>query len=113
MSLLALKISIVLLVVCATSCNANKIEDILESVPKEDRLIFLKYHIALGYTLENEEKVYSPSPRLAHDVTLDIYKYFMSNYRIQNEELLKTLREIVCLPTGECINIGDPGVHPD
>lgn len=45
-------------------------------------------------------------------LSLQIYNYMIQNHKVENEELLDLLREIVCFDDGTCVDIGDVGIHP-
>lgn len=33
-------------------------------------------------------------------------------HKIEDEEILRLLREVICFDDGTCVDIGDVGIHP-
>lgn len=52
------------------------------------------------------------TPDLPQDFSVYLYKSLRNSAAIEDEDLLKQLREIVCFDDGVCIDLGDVGVHP-
>ncbi|KAF5276763.1 hypothetical protein FQR65_LT16213 [Abscondita terminalis] len=108
-----LKIAIGFLVVSVVTAKVTfSFESALEGVPEKDRPNFLRYHLNLGYSLENKDRMYSPSPKLSDDESIDLYRYAKEHLLITNADDLKKARAWICFPDGSCIDTGDVGVHP-
>ncbi|XP_017770313.1 PREDICTED: uncharacterized protein LOC108558037 [Nicrophorus vespilloides] len=99
------------LLVAVSAAPTYDFDGIVENIPEEDRLHFLRFHIKRGYEL-SQQKQARFTDELGDDFSVALYNFAKSNHAITDQATLTRLYEVICFDDGDCIDIGDPGIHP-
>ncbi|KAF5276762.1 hypothetical protein FQR65_LT16212 [Abscondita terminalis] len=88
-------------VFCVTSFRA---------IPEDKLMNFLEYNVRLGYKLvEGGQKLGFRSAISSDTMAVSVYQWAIENRKVDSGLQGKG---IICFPNKQCVNIGDPGVHP-
>ncbi|XP_017770312.1 PREDICTED: uncharacterized protein LOC108558036 [Nicrophorus vespilloides] len=112
-----MKILVVMLVVTVAAATAAwtdaDVKRIVNNVPEQERVTFVRYHIRRGYELTHRFSFFSAvAGYLPDNFSVALYKYSRANHEITDPEALRKLRSIICFDDGDCVNISDIGIHP-
>ncbi|KAF2893549.1 hypothetical protein ILUMI_12623 [Ignelater luminosus] len=118
-----------LIVILSRKAEADgyEIEKIIQNVPKEERLDFIRYYSAIGYEIytgntktvdKNYKAVQFAELDSVSNFSTELYKWLIKTYDPKTAKLRKTARtrtfsgNVICFPNNQCIDIGDVGIHP-
>ncbi|XP_018325322.1 uncharacterized protein LOC108737129 isoform X2 [Agrilus planipennis] len=93
-------------------------DELLENVPESEQFEFLRYHLQRGYSI-NKRFGANESEHIGKDIIspgdllcLKVYAYVIDNFNIILEENALACNSCVCFDNGQCIDLGDVGIHP-
>ncbi|XP_022900707.1 uncharacterized protein [Onthophagus taurus] len=98
-------ILVIVAVLCVQFSVTNgelDVVSVIESIPSEERLEFIKFYAQRGYNLltqQNDDDHGENSKSMPDEFAINLYEYIQT-------------RELICFTDGTCIDVGDVGIYP-